>query len=79
MKKKLFEKIRNIENKINNLDIIKQNIITEINKLKESNELEMKFIKLLSYSYEYEKNLKNLNYNVIQNVKNLEKNVNQIK
>ena len=38
-KKKLEEEIRNIENKINNLDIIKENIITEINKLKESNEL----------------------------------------
>ena len=38
-KKKLEEEIRNIENKINNLVIIKQSIITEINKLKESSEL----------------------------------------
>ena len=67
-KKKLEEEIRNIENKINNLDIIKQNIITEINKLKESNELEMKFIKILLYSYEYEENQNNLNYNIIQNL-----------
>ena len=72
-KKKLEEEIRNFENKINNLDIIKQNIITEINKLKESNELEMKFIKILLYSYEYEENLNNLNYNIIQNLKNFEK------
>ena len=72
-KKKLEEEIKNIENKINNLDIIKQNIITEINKLKESNELEMKFIKILLYSYEYEENLNNLNYNIIQNLKNFEK------
>ena len=72
-KKKLKEKIMNIKNKINNLDIIKQNIITEINKLKESNELEMKFIKILLYSYEYEENLNNLNYNIIQNLKNFEK------
>ena len=72
-KKKLEEEIRNFENKINNLDIIKQNIITEINKLKESNELEMKFMKILLYSYEYEENLNNLNYNIIQNLKNFEK------
>ena len=72
-KKKLEEEIRNIENKINNLDIIKQNIITEINKLKESNELEMKFIKILLYSYEYEENQNNLNYNIIQNLQNFEK------
>ena len=72
-KKKLEEEIRNIENKINNLVIIKQNIITEINKLKESSELEMKFIKILLYSYEYEENQNNLNYNIIQNLKNFEK------
>ena len=67
-KKKLEEEMRNIENKINNLVIIKQSIITEINKLKESNELEMKFMKILLYSYEYEENLNNLNYNIIQNL-----------
>ena len=57
-KKKLEEEIRNIENKINNLVIIKQNIIIEINKLKESSELEMKFIKIFLYSYEDEENIK---------------------
>ena len=67
-KKKLEEEMRNIENKINNLVIIKQSIITEINKLKESSELEMKFIKILLYSYEYEENQNNLNYNIIQNL-----------
>ena len=72
-KKKLEEEMRNIENKINNLVIIKENIITEINKLKESSELEMKFIKILLYSYEYEENQNNLNYNIIQNLKNFEK------
>ena len=66
--------MKNIENKINNLIIIKQNIITEINKLKESSELEMKFIKKLLYSYEYEENQNNLNNNIIQNLKNFEKN-----
>ena len=72
-KKKLEEEMRNIENKINNLVIIKESIITEINKLKESSELEMKFIKILLYSYEYEENQNNLNYNIIQNLKNFEK------
>ena len=78
-KKKLEEEMRNIENKINNLVIIKESIITEINKLKESSELEMKFIKILLYSYEYEENQNNLNYNVIQNLKDFKKNLNQIK
>ena len=71
-KKKLEEGIKNIENTINNLDIIKQLIITEINKLKESSILELKYIKILLYSYEYEENQNNLNYNVIQNIKNCE-------
>ena len=70
---KLEEDIKNIENKINNLDIIKQNIITEIEKLKESSELEMKFIKILLYSYEYEEIQNNLNYYIIQNLNNFRK------
>ncbi len=72
-KKKLKEKIMNIKNKINNLDIIKQGIINQINILKESSELEMKFIEILLYSYEYEDKQNNLNYKVIQNLKKFEK------
>ena len=72
-KNKLEEEIKNIEIKIKNLDIIKENIINEINKLKESSELEMKFIKILLYTYQYEEKQNNLNYNVIQNLKNFEK------
>ncbi len=71
-KNKLKKEIQNIENKINNLDIIKQNIISLIDKLKESSEFEIKFIKILLYSYEYEENQNNLNYNIIQNLKGFE-------
>ena len=56
-----------------NLNIIKENIINEINKLKELSELEMKFIKILLYTYQYEVKQNNLNYNIIQNLKNFEK------
>ena len=78
-KNKLEEEIKNIEIKINNLDIIKDKIINEINKLKELSELEIKFIKILLYTYQYEEKQKNINYNIIQNLKNLKKYLNQIK
>jgi len=74
-KKELEEEMRNIEKKINNLITIKQSVINEINKLKESSELEIKFIKILLYSYEYEENQNNLNYNIIQNLKDFEKKI----
>ena len=72
-KKKLEEEMNNIENKIKNLDNLKQNLISEIDKLKESSELEIKFIKILLFSYQYEEKQNNLNYNIIQNLKNFEK------
>ena len=71
-KKKLEENIKNIEKKIIDLDIIKEEIVLEIDELKKSNELEMKFYKLLIYTYKYEENQNNINYNVIQNLKNFE-------
>ena len=71
-KKKLEENMKNIEKKIIDLDIIKEEIISEIDKLKKSNELEMKFYKLLIYTYKFEDNQNNINYNVIQNLKNFE-------
>ena len=71
-KKKIEEQIKNIEKKIMDLDIIKEEIISEIDKLKKSNELEMKFFKILIDSYKYEESQNNLNYNVIQNLKNFE-------
>ena len=69
-KKKLKEEIKDIEMKIKNLDNIKINIIELINKIKESSELEIKFMNILLNSYEYEENQHNLNYNIIQNLKN---------
>ena len=64
-KKKVIENIKNIEKKIIDLDIIKEEIILEIDKLKKSNELEMKLFKLLLNTYKYEENHNNMNYNVI--------------
>ena len=75
-KNKLKEEIKNIENKINDLNSIKQNIITEIdkiNKLMKSSEIEIKFIEILLYSYEFEENQNNLNYYVVQNLNNFRK------
>ena len=40
--------------------------------MKKSNELEMKFFKILLNTYKYEESQINLNYYVIQNLKNFE-------
>jgi len=72
LKFRLKEEMDNIVNKIKDLDIIKENIVSEINKLKESTKFEMELIKILIKSYEYEESQKNLNYNVIQNLKNID-------
>jgi WD40 repeat protein len=72
-KKNLLEEMKNLEIKINNLDTLKQNIISQINKLKESSELELKLIKILLNTYQYEESQNNLNFNVIQNLKNFKK------
>ena len=71
-KNKLEEQIKNIEKKIIDLDIIKEEVISEIDKLKKLNELEMKFFKILVNTFKYEEIQNNLNYNVIQNLKNFE-------
>ena len=62
-----------LKNKLLNLDIIKEKIITEINKLKETNELEIKFIQILFNCFENEENQNNFNYNVIENLKDFKK------
>ena len=72
-KNKLEEEIKNLEEKIINLDIVKQEIINKIENIKKSSELEMKFIKILLNTYKYEESLNNLNFNIIQNLKNFEK------
>ena len=69
-KNKLEEEIKNIEKKIIDLDIIKEEIISKIDSLKRSSEFEIKFFKLLIYTYKYEEKQNNINYNVIQNLKN---------
>ena len=71
-KKNLEKEIKNIEKKILDIDKIKDEIVSEIDKLKKSNELEMKFFKILVNAYEYEESQNNVNYNVIKNIKNFE-------
>ena len=60
-KKKLEEEIKSIEKKIKDLDIIKENVISEIDNLQKSSELEMKFFKILIYAFQYEESQNNLN------------------
>ena len=71
-KKKIEDEIKNIELKFKNLDILKEKIISQIDKLKESSELEIKFIKILLFAYKFEEMQKNINYNIFQNLKNFE-------
>ena len=70
--KKLEENIKNIEKKIIDLDILKEEALIEIDKLKKSNELEMKFFRLLLHTYKYEESQNNMNNYVIQNLKHFE-------
>jgi len=71
-KSKLEDKIKNIEKKIQDLDIIKQDIINELEKLKISSETEIKFFKILTHTFKCEESQNNLNYNAIQNLKNFD-------
>ena len=48
------------------------NINIEIDKLKKSSEIEIKYFKILINTYKYEEIQNNLNYNVIQNLKNFD-------
>ena len=64
-KNKLEDLIKNIEKKIKDLDVIKQDIIIKIVQLKKSSEYEMKLFKILINAYKYEERQKNLNYNII--------------
>ena len=73
IKNKFNERFKNLENKIVNLDKIKEEIINEIDIIKKSSELEMKFYKILINTYKYIETENNLNYNVIQNLKNFER------
>ena len=60
---------KNVEKKISNLNILKEEIIAEIDKIKKTSELEMKFYKILINAYKYEELQNNINYNIIQNLK----------
>ena len=71
-KKILEEQIKNIEKKLIDLDIIKEEIISEIDKIKKESELAMKFFIILVNTFKYEESLNNINYNVIHNLKNIE-------
>ena len=66
---KLEEKIKNIINKINNLEEIKNKIIAEIDKFKKIYDLEIKFLNILFSTFKYEESQNNINYNIIENIK----------
>ena len=72
LKFKLKTEINKLEKLISNFKILKKDIISLIDKLIESSELEIKLIKLLFSTYKYEENIKSLNYNIIHNLKNFE-------
>ena len=73
-KGKLESEINDMEKTIENLDNIKKEITLLIDNLKQSSELELKFIKNLYMTYQYEDNLKNMNYYIINNLKECKKN-----
>jgi len=55
-------KLKILKKKIQDLDIIKQDIINEIEKLKKSSETEIKFFKILTHTFKCEESQNNLNY-----------------
>jgi len=71
-KNKIENEIENLDSKLNNLECLKKDINLIIDNLKESNELEMIFIKFLLWTYEFEEKNKNLNFYVVQNLKEFE-------
>ena len=71
-KNRFEEIIKNLEQKIKDLDYIRQNITTEIDKVKKSSEMEIKFFTILVNTFNYESIRNNINYNVIQNLKNFD-------
>ena len=74
-----MNKINKIKNITNKIEDIKNNIIKELDKFKEINNLEIQFISELLGTFEYENKKNNINYNVIQNLKNYEKKYNMQK
>lgn len=66
------EKVSIIEKRIKDFDTIKQELITHIDNLKKSSELELNLYKLLISTYQFEESQKNLNYNVFQNLKSFD-------
>ena len=72
LKIKIENEIKNLDVKLNNLKSLKTNFNLIIDNFKESSELEMNFIKLLLWTFEFEEKHKNLNYYVVQNLKEFE-------
>ena len=73
-KNELIYKIKEFKESIDKIDIIKNEIIKELEKYKENNLILIKFIEELLGTYEYEDKKHNMNYNVIQNLKNIQNN-----
>jgi hypothetical protein len=71
-KNKFEDIIKNLKQKIQDLDSIKNNISSEIDKVKKTSELEIKFFTILINTFNYESSRNNINYNVIQNLENFD-------
>ena len=71
----LTTKINELKDTINKIDEIKSNIIKELDKLKENNVNEIKFILDLFKTFQYQMKNNNINYNIIQNVKTFQSNL----
>ena len=69
--KELEFEIKDLQQKVNNLDIFKEKIISLINHNKKSIELEIQFLTNLFKTYQYEEKQKNLNYHIINNLKKI--------
>ena len=70
--KQLEEKIKSVEKKLADLELIKNRVIKEVDKIKNSSELEIKYFNILLNTFKYEEMQNNMNYNIIQNMKNFD-------
>ena len=69
-KTEFIKVIDNLKSEINEIENLKEYIVTQFDKYKNKIELEINFMKILLSSYEYKEKKKILNYNIVQNLWN---------
>ena len=69
-KTEFIKVIDNLKSEINEIETIKEYIVSQFDKYKNKIELEINFMKILLSSYEYKEKKKILNYNIVQNLWN---------